>query len=92
MVTVVLFYDAPNPSRVFNEFLAIPTVAGNVSTRSFSDFVQSAGGLVDFSKGLRLVTQSAVGWNMANLTRLASSPGMPRSRSTRQLFSIHLRM
>lgn len=89
MVAVGLYYDAPNPSRVFDEFLAIPTIAGNVSTRTFSDFVQSVGPLVDY-KVLRLVIQSAVGWIVVNLARLASSVRMPRSRSTRLLFSIHL--
>ena len=89
MVAVGLYYDAPNPYRVFSEFLAIPTTAGNVSTRTFFDFVRSVGPLVDF-KGLRLVIQTAVGWNMVNLVRLASSVRMPRSRSTRLLFSKHL--
>lgn len=60
MVAVGLYYDAPNPSRVYDEFLTIPYIAGNASTRSFSDYVQSVGLLVDF-KGLRLVIQSAVG-------------------------------
>ena len=59
MVAVGLYYDAPNPSRVYDEFLAIPTIAGNVSRSSFSDFVRSVGPLVDY-KGLRLVIQSAV--------------------------------
>ena len=60
VVAAGLFYNAPNRSAVFEEFLAIPTVAGNVSTSSFSDFFQSVGPLVDY-KGLRLVIQSAVG-------------------------------
>ncbi len=89
MVAVGLYYDAQNPFGVFDEFLAIPSIAGNVSTRTFSDFVQSVGPLVDF-KDLRLVIQSAVGWNIVNLARLASPVRMPRSRTTRLLFSIHL--
>ena len=89
MTAVNLYYDTPNPSRVVDEFLAIYTTAGNVSTSSFSDYIQTAGPLLDY-KGLRLVIQSAVGQSMVNLTRLASSVGMPRSRITRLLFSMHL--
>ncbi|KAH9990421.1 FAD-binding domain-containing protein [Russula vinacea] len=40
-ITMVYFYDAPTPSGVFEEFLAIPATEGNVSTRTFSDFIQS---------------------------------------------------
>ena len=53
-------------------YLAIPTIAGTVSTGSFSDFVQSVGPLAGY-KGLRLVIQTAVGWNVVNLARLALS-------------------
>ena len=38
---MIYFYDAPTPSGVFEEFLAIPAAEGNVSTRTLSDFVQS---------------------------------------------------
>jgi hypothetical protein len=89
VVTVEFYYDAPNPSRVFDEFLAIPTITGNVSTSSLSDFVQSVGSQIDF-KGLRLVIWSVVGWNMVNLAHLASSARMPQSRGTRLLYLIHL--
>ena len=89
VVGVGLYYDAPNPSQVYDEFLAIPTISGNASTSSFSDFVQSMGHLID-DKGLRLVVQSAVGWDVVNPARLASSQKMPRSRNTQLLFSIHL--
>ncbi|KAF8492578.1 hypothetical protein F5888DRAFT_1857925, partial [Russula emetica] len=40
LVTVFFFYDAPTPSGVFDELLAIPAIGGNVSTSSFSDYVQ----------------------------------------------------
>jgi hypothetical protein len=40
-ITMIYFYDAPTPSGVFEEFLAIPAAEGNVSTRTLSDFVQS---------------------------------------------------
>ncbi|KAH9990419.1 hypothetical protein BJV77DRAFT_1068929 [Russula vinacea] len=40
-ILVIYFYDAPAPSGVFDDFLAIPATVGNVSRRSFSDFVQS---------------------------------------------------
>jgi hypothetical protein len=56
---VVYFYDAPTPSGVFEEFLAIPAVEGNVSRMSFSEFVQSLKPQPEFN-GLRLVVQFAV--------------------------------
>ena len=87
MTAVNLYYDASNPSRVFDEFLAIHSIAGNVSISSFSDYIQSAGPLLNY-KGLRLVIQSAMGQNIVNLARLASSAGMPRSRTTRLQFSM----
>ncbi|KAH9990399.1 hypothetical protein BJV77DRAFT_1124207 [Russula vinacea] len=40
-ISVAYFYDAPTPSRVFDEFLDIPVTSGNVSTRSFADVFQS---------------------------------------------------
>jgi len=39
----MLFYDGPTPQGAFDDFLAIPAVQRNVSTRSFSDFVLSLG-------------------------------------------------
>ncbi|KAF8489269.1 hypothetical protein F5888DRAFT_1930071, partial [Russula emetica] len=39
-IGVLYFYDAPTPSSIFDEFLAIPAVGGNQSTSSFSDFVR----------------------------------------------------
>ncbi|KAF9009152.1 FAD-binding domain-containing protein [Hymenopellis radicata] len=39
---VLLFYDAPTaPSGVFDDFLSIPAISRNVSTRSFKDHVAS---------------------------------------------------
>ncbi|KAI0273284.1 FAD-binding domain-containing protein [Russula aff. rugulosa BPL654] len=43
LVFVSYFYDAPTPSEVFDELLAIPAIGGNLSTSSFSDQVQSLG-------------------------------------------------
>ncbi|KAF8488657.1 FAD-binding domain-containing protein [Russula emetica] len=40
-IGVFYFYDAPTPSSIFDEFLAIPAIGGNLSTSSFSDFVRS---------------------------------------------------
>jgi len=37
---VFFFYDAPTPSGVFDDLLEIPAIGGNVSTSSYSDFVQ----------------------------------------------------
>ena len=59
MAEVFFFYDAPTPSGVFDELLAIPAIGGNVSTTSFSDYVQSLGTGFDFH-GLRLVAHAAV--------------------------------
>jgi len=41
LVAIVYFYDAPTPSEVFEDFLAIPAITGNVSTGSYSDLIQS---------------------------------------------------
>jgi len=44
-VSQILFYDGRTPpAGIFNEFMAIPSVAQNVLTRSFSSFVQSLPG------------------------------------------------
>jgi hypothetical protein len=51
-IAVVLFYDAPSPSGVFDEFLSIPAAGRNVSTRSFFDLVQSMDPLAAYN-GLR---------------------------------------
>ena len=62
LAVVVFFYDAPTtPSGVFDDFLAIPTTKGNVSTTSYSSFIQSQAPLFA-TNGLRLVAQSAVRW------------------------------
>ncbi|KAF8492577.1 hypothetical protein F5888DRAFT_1806711 [Russula emetica] len=58
VVAVELYYDVLNPSRVFDEFLRIPTITGNVSTSSFSDFVKSVGPQIDY-KGLRVFCEDA---------------------------------
>ncbi|KAG8216423.1 hypothetical protein J3R82DRAFT_6528 [Butyriboletus roseoflavus] len=42
-VSAILFYDAPTPrAGIFDEFLAIRSFTRDVSTRSFSSFVQSS--------------------------------------------------
>jgi len=41
-ITVTFLYDAPAvPAGIFDDFSAIQPVSGNLSTMSFSDFVQS---------------------------------------------------
>ena len=45
-VALKLFYDGPTPSEVFNDFLAIPSIEKNVTTRSFSDLILSQQSLV----------------------------------------------
>jgi hypothetical protein len=62
-MVVIYFYDGPTPSRVFDDFLAIPPTQGNFSTTTYYDFVQSLGPLVA-TNGRRLVAQSVVWWNM----------------------------
>jgi hypothetical protein len=61
LAVIVFFYDAPTPSGVFDDFLAIPTTEGNVSTTSYSSFVQNMS--IFAPNGLRLVAQSAVRWS-----------------------------
>jgi len=71
------FYDAPTPSGVFDDFLAIPAIGGDVTTTSFSDLILSAGSPGAASNSLRgfldnvPVTQysSAVFDAFANQTR-----------------------
>ena len=59
-----MFYDAPDPMGIFDDFLAIPSTGGNVSTTTFSDFLQSLGPLFS-TEDFRLVVhwQSAVWWD-----------------------------
>ncbi|KAI0273287.1 hypothetical protein BGY98DRAFT_1099410 [Russula aff. rugulosa BPL654] len=45
---ILIFYDAPTPSGVFDGLLAIPAISGNVSKTSFSDYVQGVGPLNDY--------------------------------------------
>lgn len=41
-----LFYDAPTlPGGVFDDFLAIQPVQGNISTMSYSDYILSVNSL-----------------------------------------------
>ncbi|EPS94063.1 hypothetical protein FOMPIDRAFT_1020237 [Fomitopsis schrenkii] len=41
LATLMLFYDAPEqPADIFDEFMAIPALATNISTRSFLSLVQ----------------------------------------------------
>jgi len=48
-VGVIFVYDAPTPSGVFDDLLAIPALEGNVSTSSFFDFFQTVGPLAEFT-------------------------------------------
>ena len=59
----MFFYDAPTPSGVFDDFLALPPTQGNASTTSFNDLVESLGP-VFATNGQRLVAQPVVWWNM----------------------------
>ncbi|KAI0291688.1 hypothetical protein BC826DRAFT_1105825 [Russula brevipes] len=40
-ILVFYFYDAPSPGKIFEDFLAIPSTQGSVSTQSFSDLILS---------------------------------------------------
>ncbi|KAF9009146.1 FAD-binding domain-containing protein [Hymenopellis radicata] len=54
---VLLFYDAPTaPSGVFDDFLSIPAISRNVSTRSFKDHVASNTENFPSMSGLRVRT------------------------------------
>ena len=55
-----MFYDAPIVATdVFDDLLAVPTIGGNLSTSSFSGFIESVAPLVSFN-GHRLVVQTVV--------------------------------
>jgi len=58
VIGVNLYYDAPNPSSVFDEFLAIQNITFSLSTSSFSGYVQNVGSVVDY-KGLRTFCEDA---------------------------------
>ncbi|KAN0115751.1 FAD-binding domain containing protein [Russula decolorans] len=58
LASVFFFYDAPTPSGVFDELLTIPAIGGNVSTSSFSDYVQNLGPVSDFH-GRRVFSHDA---------------------------------
>jgi len=57
-VVIIYFYDAPTPSDAFKDFLAIPAILGNVSTRSYSDLINSLGPRVQYDN-LRVFFESA---------------------------------
>ena len=63
MAVVYYFYDAPTrPAGVFDDFLAIQHVHGNVSTMSYSDLVVVANSLGYFNI-TRLVVCYPVRWS-----------------------------
>jgi hypothetical protein len=62
-VLIIYSYDAPSPSEVFEDFLAIPAITGDVYTRSFSDLVHIQAPQAQFDD-LRLVVLSAVWLNI----------------------------
>ncbi|KAF8486330.1 FAD-binding domain-containing protein [Russula ochroleuca] len=43
LFTIFYFYDGPTPSGVYDDFLAINSTGGNVSTNSFYDYFLSVG-------------------------------------------------
>ncbi|KAF8486355.1 FAD dependent oxidoreductase [Russula ochroleuca] len=57
-IAVLFFYDEPTSSGVFDDFLAIPAIEANVSTTTFSDFIQLLGPLVA-ANGLRVLFEGA---------------------------------
>ena len=60
MAVVYYFYDAPTrPAGVFDDFLAIQHVQGNVSTMSYSDLILSPN-----SQGFFNITRSVVRYLM----------------------------
>ncbi|KAI0271877.1 hypothetical protein BGY98DRAFT_922663 [Russula aff. rugulosa BPL654] len=84
----VLFYDGPTPSEVFDDFLAIPSIETNVTTRSFSDLILNQQSLVSpsnlrtFYQGVS-VTQysSAVFDSFVNQTKVSLSSRLAHVRS-----------
>ena len=89
MASVLFFYDAPTPPGIFDELLAIPAIGGNVSTTSFSDFVQSTGP-VNYYNGQRLVVDAVMWWNMDLTMHIASFSMMHHWLDIRQQFSTRL--
>ena len=86
-VVVVYFYDAPTPSGVFEDFLAIPFTKETVSTTIY-DFIEVLGPLAA-SNGLRLVAQSALWWSMGWSGILAYFTKVSQSLNIHLLFSTH---
>ncbi len=57
-MSLLLFYDYPTPpAGIFDDFLAIPHLSKDVSTRTFSDLVQAAPS--DATAGTRYVAWKA---------------------------------
>ncbi|KAI0063733.1 FAD-binding domain-containing protein [Artomyces pyxidatus] len=55
ILAAMLFYDGPSqPEGIFDDFLAIPTVNGEVHTQSFKSFMKSLAGLVAAAPGHRI--------------------------------------
>ncbi|KAK0499173.1 hypothetical protein EDD18DRAFT_1070573 [Armillaria luteobubalina] len=51
-----MFYDGPTPpDGIFDDFLAIPALAEDVTTRSFSDLIHSTFAMINASAGYRTV-------------------------------------
>ncbi|EKM57317.1 uncharacterized protein PHACADRAFT_91510, partial [Phanerochaete carnosa HHB-10118-sp] len=66
VMTILMFYDAPNqPPGIFDDFLAIPAIEQDISTRSFLSLVQS---LPNATLGARAV------YNTVSLTHF--TPGL----------------
>ncbi|KAL4079832.1 FAD-binding domain-containing protein [Scleroderma citrinum] len=73
IVSELLFYDAPTaPSGIFDQFLAIPALQSDISTRSFLSLVQSSGS--NQTAGLRGVfnTVSVTGYPLELLNAIVN--------------------
>ncbi|KAI0271875.1 FAD-binding domain-containing protein [Russula aff. rugulosa BPL654] len=56
-IALPIFYDAPTPSEVFDDFLAIPTIGGSVNTTTYAELVLGFGA-VAATNGLRGFTDA----------------------------------
>ncbi|KAG2359542.1 FAD-binding domain-containing protein [Suillus spraguei] len=52
VITAILFYDGPNPGDIYDDFLAIPSIEKNISTRTFVSLAET----IPLIPSLRIVT------------------------------------
>ncbi|KAG6908411.1 hypothetical protein DXG01_004772 [Tephrocybe rancida] len=86
-ISQLLFYDGPTPpSGIFDDFLAIPYLTKDVSTRDFLSLVKASPANATYGQRLSLISGSFISYDvepfLPNLFSHGANSAYPPSRST----------